>query len=62
MAYPWCEGGEVVRVKVEAISESLPRQTALQPPEGVSGLFGWNTISKDAKEVQPTHYSAFTFS
>ena len=48
MAYPWCERGEVVRVKVERVGEASQR---LEPAEGSSGLFGWNTISNDAKEV-----------
>ena len=51
MAYPWCEGGEVVRVKVERMGEVGQRQVALEPKEGSTGLFGWNTITGDAKEV-----------
>lgn len=51
VAYPWCEGGEVVRVKVERVGEASQRQVALEPAEGSSGLFGWNTIASDAKEV-----------
>ena len=52
MAYPWCEGGEVVRVKVERVGEEgSQRQVALEPADGSPGLFGWNTISSDAKEV-----------
>lgn len=51
VAYPWCEGGEVVRVKVERVGEASQRQVALEPAEGSSGLFGWNTITSDAKEV-----------
>ena len=52
MAYPWYEGGEVVRVKVERVGEGSQRQVALEPAEGSPGLFGWNTISSDAKEVR----------
>ena len=52
MAYPWCEGGEVVRVKVERVGEASQRQVALEPAEGVSGLFGWNTIASKAREVR----------
>ncbi|CAI8047719.1 Twinkle protein, mitochondrial [Geodia barretti] len=51
VAYPWYEGGEVVRVKVERVGEGPQRQLALEPAEGSPGLFGWNTISSDAKEV-----------
>ena len=52
VAYPWCEGGEVVRVKVEKMGDSSQqRQVALEPAEGTMGLFGWNTITPDAKEV-----------
>ena len=51
MAYPWYEGGEVVRVKVERVGEGSQRQLALEPAEGSPGLFGWNTITSDAKEV-----------
>lgn len=41
----------MVRVKVERVGEASQRQVALEPSEGSSGLFGWNTISSDAKEV-----------
>ena len=51
MAYPWCEDGEVVRVKVERMGEASQRQVALEPADGSSGLFGWNTIASNAKEV-----------
>ena len=51
VAYPWYEGGEVVRVKVERVGEGSQRQVALEPADGSPGLLGWNTISSDAKEV-----------
>ena len=51
VAYPWYEGGEVVRVKVERVGEGSQRQVALEPVEGSPGLFGWNTISSNVKEV-----------
>ena len=41
----------MVRVKVEGVGEASQRQTALEPAEGAPGLFGWNTIDKEAKEV-----------
>lgn len=41
----------MVRVKVERVGEVSQRQVALEPSEGSSGLFGWNTIASDAKEV-----------
>lgn len=40
-----------MRVKVERVGEASQRQVALEPSEGSSGLFGWNTIASDAKEV-----------
>jgi hypothetical protein len=54
VAYPWCEDGEVVRVKVERMGEASQRQVALEPAYGSSGLFGWNTIASNAKEVSHT--------
>ena len=54
VAYPWCEDGEVVRVKVERMGEASQRQVALEPAYGSSGLFGWNTIASNAKEVNHT--------
>ena len=42
----------MVRVKVEGMVDDSSRQTALEPAEGATGLFGWNTITKDAKEVK----------
>ena len=59
VAYPWCEDGEVVRVKVERMGETSQRQMALEPADGSSGLFGWNTIASNAKEVS---YSTVTHS
>ena len=59
MAFPWFEGEGVkslVRVKLETVAEPLHRQTALQPKEGVYGLFGWNTIPNEAKEVTVLYF------
>lgn len=60
VAYPWYEGGEVARVKVERVWEGSGRQVAMEPTDGVQGLFGWNTISSDAKEVNTTLSSFLT--
>ena len=43
-----------VRVKLETVAEPMHRQTALEPKEGVYGLFGWNTIPNEAKKVIDT--------
>ena len=53
------EGGSVqlVRVKLETLADPAHRQTTLEPREGLFGLFGWNTVSKDAKQVRECHYT-----
>ena len=44
-------GVQLVRVKLETLADPAHRQMALEPREGSFGLFGWNTVPKDAKQV-----------
>lgn len=42
---------------METLADPAHRQTTLEPREGLFGLFGWNTVSKDAKQVRECHYT-----
>lgn len=37
---------------METLADPAHRQMTLEPREGLFGLFGWNTVSKDAKQVR----------
>lgn len=45
------ERGRVIRVKLETLTTTDQRQTALEPREGPYGLYGWNTVPQTAKEL-----------
>ena len=60
VAFPWFDGNTgkessvPIRVKLETLTQPVHRQVSLEPKEGSYGLFGWNTVPSDAKEVVMT--------